>query len=78
MPQDIDVVEWIPTYHMTDKEKEEHPSHETTGGFLRVTKSNADKQAWWDKLDDEKKEIVKAIPNFDADVFRECTGIEVR
>ena len=78
MPQDIDVIDRIPTDRMTDKEKEEHPTHETTGGYLKVKKRNADKQAWWDKLDDKQKEIVKAIPNFDPDVFRECTGIEVR
>lgn len=77
MPQEIDVIDWIIESDMTDAEKEEHPTYKTTGGYPKVSKSSADKQAWWDKLPDEKKEIVKAIPNFDPDAFRECTGIQV-
>ena len=77
MPQEIDVIDWIPYYHMTDEEKEANPTYKITGGFLKVSKSNADKQAWWDELPDDKKETIKALPNFDVDVFRECTGIEV-
>lgn len=31
----------------------------------------------WNNLDDEDKQAVKEIPNFDADVFEEITGIRV-
>ena len=34
-------------------------------------------QKWWDYLSDEKKDIIKAIPNFDAEIFFKCTGIKV-
>ena len=77
MPQEIDIVEWIPSPKMTEDEKTEHPTHETTGGYLKVSKSNADKQAWWDSLSDDDKETVKAIPNFDAEKFYKCTGVRV-
>ena len=77
MPQNMDAVEWIDKSEMTDKEKTEHPGYETTGGYLKVSKVNADKQEWWDELDEEKKSIVKSIPNFDAEKFYACTGVRV-
>lgn len=62
--------------HMSDEEKREHPEAEIIGGYL--TKEKADVQKWWDNLDEDEKKVVMAIPNFDADIFKECTGIEVR
>ena len=29
------------------------------------------------KLSDMSKDIIKSIPNFNAEIFKECTGIEV-
>ena len=37
----------------------------------------ADVQSWWDGLSSHDKETVMSIPNFDADIFFECTGIRV-
>lgn len=34
-------------------------------------------QIWWDKLSDHQKDIIKAIPNFDDEIFFQCTGIKV-
>ena len=34
-------------------------------------------QIWWNSLSDYKKNVIKALPNFDAEIFRECTGIIV-
>ena len=31
----------------------------------------------WDKLSDDEKQCVKEIPNFNAEVFKEITGIEI-
>mgnify|MGYP000202613853 CR=1 FL=1 len=55
---------------MTKKEKEENPSYKTTGGYLKVYNY---KEAWkiaYDKATDEDIELLKALPNFDADVFK--------
>ena len=69
---------WIKSTDMTGQEREEHPEHENTGGYLKVIKvSDADKQEWWDGLKDKERECVKALPNFDADIFYKCTGIKV-
>lgn len=32
---------------------------------------------WWAKMTDKNKEIIKSIPNFNAEIFKEITGIEV-
>ena len=71
------VVEWIYSSDMTDKEKAEHPTHETTGGYLKVLDESECGQIWWDGLSEDDKNIIKAIPNFDAKIFEECTGIKV-
>jgi hypothetical protein len=68
---------WIYSENMTDEEKERHPSHATTGGYL---KTKTLKQAWadmWPNLSDKKKAVFTSLPNFDADKFFKITGIKV-
>lgn len=36
------------------------------------------KQDLWDKLDKKDKATVMSLPNFDAGIFEECTGIRVK
>ena len=69
--------EWIWADDMTDEEKAKHPEHETIGGYLKTV---SQKEAWrnsWSKMTEEEKDLVKSLPNFDAEIFKECTGIEV-
>lgn len=49
----------------------------TTGGYLKVLNESECGQLWWGSLSDRRKEIIKAIPNFDAEIFFQCTGIRV-
>ena len=72
-----DDIGWVYTEDMTDEEKEKHPEHETTGGFLRTRSKSSERQAWWKRLDEHRKKEVKSIPNFDAKIFKRITGIEV-
>ena len=72
-----DVVEWVYSEDMSDEEKAEHPTHETTGGYLKVLDESECGQLWWDGLTNHQKDIIMALPNFDADVFEQCTGIKV-
>jgi hypothetical protein len=71
------VVEWIYSGDMTDEEKAEHPTHETTGGYLKVLDESDCGQLWWGSLSDRQKNIIKALPNFDPEIFEQCTGIKV-
>ena len=72
-----DVVEWVYEKDMTDEEKIAHPTYETTGGYLKVLDESECGQLWWNELSDCDKQIIKNIPNFDPDIFYECTGIKV-
>ena len=60
---------------MTDEEKEVHPEHETTGGYLKVLDETDCAQIWWDRLLEDDRQIIKEIPNFDKAIFESVTGI---
>lgn len=60
---------------MTEKEKEEHPEYETTGGYVNtIAATKEDKEKWWNDLAESDKEVIRALPNFDFDKFRQCVG----
>ena len=71
------VVEWIYSSDMTDEEKKKYPTHETTGGYLKVLDESESAQIWWNGLSEKNKETIKSIPNFDVEKFEKCTGIKV-
>ena len=62
---------------MTDEEKAAHPEAKTTGGYLkkRTTADNARK--WWAGLDAADRNVIFSLPNFDAEIFKEITGVDV-
>ena len=70
-------LEYIWFDNMTDEEKAAHPEAETTGGYLkeRTTADNARK--WWAGLSADDRNIIFSLPNFDAAIFKEITGIDV-
>ena len=71
--------DFISESNMSDEEKENHPEYKTIGGYIKTfIVKQEDKQKWWDELDDRDKEAVRSLPNFDADVFKSCTGITVK
>ena len=72
-----DVVEWVYEENMTDEEKTAHPTYETTGGYLKVLDESECGQLWWGSLSDFQKNYIRSIPNFDAEIFEQCTGIKV-
>ena len=71
------VVEWVYSSSMTDGEKAVHPKYETVGGYLKILDETECAQKWWDGLPKYKREIIKELPNFDPEIFKECTGIDV-
>jgi hypothetical protein len=51
--------------------------HSFVDGCLQVHHSGGDRQRWWDELPAIDKAEVMALPNFDPDIFYQCTGIKV-
>ena len=71
------VVEWIYSSDMTEEEKAAYPTHKTTGGYLKVLDEAECGQLWWGSLSEHNKNVIKAIPNFNAAIFEQCTGIKI-
>lgn len=76
-PHTEPIVAWIDEPDMSEEEKKNNPSYLITGGYLKVTKENVNRQRWWNNLSKEDKNEVMSLPNFDADKFYICTGIKV-
>ena len=72
---DFQPTKWIYDEDMTDQEKLDHPSYETTDGYLKELAINKAYQEWWDQLNGDEKQCIKDIPNFDAEKFGMITGI---
>ena len=70
----FNLTEWI---EYTAEEKAEDPEKEKIGGYLKTYTYKEAWANWWNKLSDENKAIIKQIPNFDKEVFKDITGIEV-
>lgn len=74
-----DATKYVFFEDMTDEEKAANPKAETAGGYLKEVRMTAEnRQAWWDDLSTYEKNSIFAIPNFDAVIFKEITGIDVK
>ena len=71
------IVEWIDFCNMTDEEKKNHPEAETTGGYLKVLDESENAQIWWDDLTEYNRNIIKALPNFDKEIFEQIVGVKI-
>jgi len=67
---------WIYSDNMSEEEKAAHPEHVTTGGYLKTVPFHEACQMMWENLTSSEKAEVRKIPNFDAAIFEEITGIK--
>ena len=68
---------WIEETNMTDEEKKADPEFNVRKGYL---KTYSWEEAWanfWRDTNEENRQKVLNLPNFDAQVFKEITGIDV-
>ena len=71
------LLEYVTWKDMTNKEKNLHPEAEVTGGYLKKLNKFECNIQWWLDLSDEEKDIITSIPNFDKEIFKEITGIDI-
>ena len=71
------VVEWIYESDMSDEEKVDNPTYKCTGGYLKMLNESECCQRWWMTLSMNEKCVIQNMPNFDAEIFKEITGIQV-
>ena len=70
----LELTKWI---EYTEEEKKEDDKKRLIGGYLKEYSYKEACANWWDELTEENKDIIKSIPNFDADKFKEITGIKI-
>ena len=61
----------------TDEEKAQDERKRFIGGELITIPYKEACANWWVSLSEKDKAIIKTIPNFDANIFAEITGIDV-
>ena len=75
----FDTTEWVREERMTDDEKAKNPQYEILGGYLKeYPEPHYAFSEWWDALTEDERDVIKAIPNFDADKWYQITGIDLR
>ena len=72
------LTEWLEAKQMTDKEKEDNPDYKTTGGYLKTYDYKEAFTASMQKATPEEIEMVKALPNFNAQKFLEISGFMIK
>jgi len=72
------VTKWIAEGSMTDQEKIDYPTFHTTGGYLKSYEYQEAFKKSWNEASEEDRVLVEKLPNFDADIFLEISGIDVR
>ena len=75
MPNNL--LEYVTWEDMTNEEKNLYPEAEVTGGYLKKLNKFECNIKWWRELSDKEKDIITSIPNFDKEIFKEITGIDI-
>ena len=71
---------WVEFAQMTDEEKESYPAAKATGGYLRKIPDYelaVIRNKWWARLSPGEKDEILKLPNFDKEIFKEITMIDV-
>ncbi len=68
---------WVPDLNMTEEEKEAHPEYKTIGGYFKKKDYKEACREMWDRFNKTERNKIKELPNFDKNIFKEITGIEV-
>jgi hypothetical protein len=68
---------WIPESEMTDEEKKAEPDFFVRKGYLKTFTWEEAWANYWRDCDEEEKQKVLNLPNFDTAIFKEITGIDV-
>lgn len=68
------LTEWI---EYTDEEKKSDPQKALMGGYLREYSYKEAWANWYETATQRQIDKIKALPNYDADVFYEITGLKI-
>jgi|CXWL01.1.fsa_nt_gi hypothetical protein len=69
---------WVNESVMTDDDKKDDPGFFVRGGQLRKRDYKEAFKLSWDNADKENRELIRLIPGFDAEIFFDISGIDLR
>ena len=69
------LTEWI---WYTEEEMKDSPIRQAIQGYLKKYTFEEACQNWWNGMSNKDKKLIKGMPNFDAEIFKEITGIEAQ
>ena len=72
---DFILTEWV---EYSAEEKAQDETKRLIGGYLKTYSYKEACKNWWANMTDENKAIICSMPNFDAEIFKKITGIEVK
>jgi hypothetical protein len=72
--------EFVDKSEMTDQEKVDNPKYSVFGGYLKKINKKIQEvfPIWWESTTQENRDKFLNLPNFDAEKFLKCTGVDVR
>ena len=77
MHNDVEMRLWVPDHAMSDQEKADNRGWENAGGYYKdIPFKEAFKNAWHNWSEEDRKAFT-TLPNFDAVVFEEITGVKI-
>lgn len=59
-----------------EKDEELYPEYEIADDYPKEF-IKSEYNLWWNNLSDHEKDVIKSLPNFDAEIFKEITGINI-
>ena len=74
LSSDFSLTKWV---EYTDKEKKEDASKALDEGYLKVFTYKEACATWWIGMSEHNRGIIKGVPNFDAGIFEDVTGIKI-
>jgi len=74
LSSDFSLTKWV---EYTDKEKKEDARKALDEGYLKVFTYKEACATWWSRMSESNRDIIKGIPNFDAGIFEDVTGIKI-
>ena len=70
----LKLTEWV---YYTEEEKKADEVKKHIGGYLKIRTFKEAASIWWENMTEENREIIKQIPNFSKEKFKEITGIDL-
>ncbi len=71
------LTKWIPWTDMTAIEKKENPKAEFTDGYLKKFEYQEAWTTFWKETNENNRKKFLNLPNFDPELFKEITGVDL-